>query len=881
MAGTKISALPAASALTGAELVPVVQSGNTVQTTVGAVNTLALTGNAATATFATTAGSATTATTAGSATTATTAGSATTATTATNLAGGAAGSVPYQTGAGATALLAAGTSSQVLVSGATPAFTNTPALTGTNFTGIPNSALATISTSTTDQTLGDIFRNGDWGIGATATDIPDFTVSAANYSRIGRALSGATGGSGAAMGIVSMPYDGTPSTVYLGVTPGAAGQQRLWAGNKGTASATPTWTEFARLTSPTFTSNLGLGGISTAYLLSVAGSLTSSTTTGGINISSTVASDVTTTAYGVLANPTTAAVAFTLANFRGFQSGISLGAGSTVTNAFGFTASSLLGTNATNGYGFFSDIAAGASKFNFYANGTASNYMAGPLGLGSTSLTGFGFRNNIPITGNVQSYGNYSAGVIQSDVTSNTYYNATSASTVAASFTIGGIVHYGAYQGTFGSGSVVTNQFGYLVDGGMTGATNNYAFYSNLNEASGRWNLYMNGSAQNFINGAVGIGSTNVGLTSGIIFRVSRPLTGNVSAFGALSDGIIQSDVTSNAVLYRSISQTLAASFTLANLIHYQAAQGTFGAGSTVTTQSGFVADSSMIGAGTANYGFRGSIPASALLRYNLYMDGTAPNYMAGALGIGTPTVTGYTLRNTAVVTGATTAFGHSEEGVVQSGVTTAGYYNSTVASTVATVFTLPTLVHYRASQGTFGAGSVVTNQTGFLAEATLIGGGTTNYGFRGAIPSTAGRYNVFMDGTAQNFFQGNVGIGTGKTAPAFPLDVTGTINATYLAGAAANALSAAGTTLATATVLAAQFNAVATVAAGSGVALPNVIGVPIWVFNNQATNALLVYPFSASQTINALAAGAGFSLAAAGKIQLVQVATNVWYTMT
>jgi hypothetical protein len=103
----------------------------------------------------------------------------------------------------------------------------------------------------------------------------------------------------------------------------------------------------------------------------------------------------------------------------------------------------------------------------------------------------------------------------------------------------------------------------------------------------------------------------------------------------------------------------------------------------------------------------------------------------------------------------------------------------------------------------------------------------------------------------------------------------------TYHAGAAANALSAAGTTLATATVLAAQFNAVATVAAGSGVALPNVIGVPIWVFNNQATNALLVYPFSASQTINALAAGAGFSLAAAGKIQLVQVATNVWYTMT
>lgn len=83
------------------------------------------------------------------------------------------------------------------------------------------------------------------------------------------------------------------------------------------------------------------------------------------------------------------------------------------------------------------------------------------------------------------------------------------------------------------------------------------------------------------------------------------------------------------------------------------------------------------------------------------------------------------------------------------------------------------------------------------------------------------------------------------------------------------------------ATVLAAQFNEVATVGAGTGVALPNVIGVPIWVFNNQATNALLVYPFSGSQTINALGAGIGFSLAATSKIQLVQVAANVWYTLT
>ena len=43
-------------------------------------------------------------------------GSATTATTATNLAGGAASQIPYQTGAGTTAFLANGTAGQVLVS---------------------------------------------------------------------------------------------------------------------------------------------------------------------------------------------------------------------------------------------------------------------------------------------------------------------------------------------------------------------------------------------------------------------------------------------------------------------------------------------------------------------------------------------------------------------------------------------------------------------------------------------------------------------------------------------------------------------------------------------------------------------------------------------
>lgn len=67
---------------------------------------------------------------------------ATNATNATNLSAGATGSLPYQSGSGSTSYLAAGTTSQVLVGGASaPSWSNTPTLTGTNFTGIPNAGL--------------------------------------------------------------------------------------------------------------------------------------------------------------------------------------------------------------------------------------------------------------------------------------------------------------------------------------------------------------------------------------------------------------------------------------------------------------------------------------------------------------------------------------------------------------------------------------------------------------------------------------------------------------------------------------------------------------------------------------------------------------------
>jgi hypothetical protein len=782
---------------------------------------------------------------------------------------GTSGGVVYFSGASTWASSGVLGSGQIVLGGGAGASPTTVAT-------IDNSYLSQINTTTTTTTAGNISRNGDWGFGTTAFAITDFTSTNLNYSQIFRSVS-ATGGPGVAISGVALPYDGGPTTSYLAVTAGTTTTNiRAWAGTKTGAAGTPVWTELARLASPTFTSNIGLGGISTAYLLSVAGSLTSATTTGGINISSTVQNDVTSTAYGVLANPTTAAVAFTLANFRGFQAGISLGAGSTVTNAFGFTASNLLGSNATNGYGFFSDLAAGANKFNFYANGTANNYMGGPLGLGTTSLTGFTFRQSLALTGSTGSYQNYSQGTIQSDVTANAWYYATNANTAVASFTCTTLVHYGAYQGTFGAGSTVTSQYGFLVDGSVIGATNDYGFYGNIGSGAGRWNLYMNGTAANYMGGVLGLGAASL---TGYTFRNLLPITGATTSYQSQSGGAIQSDVTSTAVYNSTTASTVAAAFTLGNLYHFQANQGSIGAGSAVTNQFGFNVSSSMVGA-TNNYGY--SLDYNELAgRWGLYFAGSAQNYINGAVGIGSTSVgltSGIVFRVSRPLTGNTSAFGITSDGIIQSDVTSNIVLIRSLAQTQAASFTLTNLIHHQAVQGTFGAGSAVTVQSGFVADNTLIGA-TSNYGFRGSIASATGRWNVYMDGSAQNYFAGNVGIGSGKTVPAFPVDVNGVINGTYHAGSTATGLTATGTNLATALVLAAQANVVGTTPASTGVSLPNVLGTPIWVYNLGA-NSLAVYPNNASGTINSGPAGGADTLTSGSKKQYIQVATNTWFSI-
>ena len=86
--------------------------------------------------------------------------------------------------------------------------------------------------------------------------------------------------------------------------------------------------------------------------------------------------------------------------------------------------------------------------------------------------------------------------------------------------------------------------------------------------------------------------------------------------------------------------------------------------------------------------------------------------------------------------------------------------------------------------------------------------------------------------------------------------------NAKAVNGAVATALTADGTTLATALDLTADTNVIGTAAAGSGVQLPAAeIGDSCEIYNGGA-NTVVVYPDAAANQINGIAAGSGFNLA-------------------
>lgn len=244
-------------------------------------------------------------------------------------------------------------------------------------------------------------------------------------------------------------------------------------------------------------------------------------------------------------------------------------------------------------------------------------------------------------------------------------------------------------------------------------------------------------------------------------WNLTGDFSDSTSGLGIQIQHTILHDVTTSATGYRSsFSLEAFGGYTLDTLEGIRLSMSSIGAGSTISEQYGVVIDSNFSGAGT-NIGIMSQVPAGAN-NYNLYATSTAYNYLNGSLQIGTNNSNIFfcNLNLNKNIQGGTTAYSVNLAGTIQSIVTSESEYYRSESMTI-DGYTGTDISHYRATQGTFDVGSVVSNQAGFYVDSTLVGAGT-NYGFYSDIPTngTANR-NLMAPQGGFNVFVGKTSIGT------------------------------------------------------------------------------------------------------------------------
>ncbi|WP_316815843.1 hypothetical protein [Pedobacter nyackensis] len=224
------------------------------------------------------------------------------------------------------------------------------------------------------------------------------------------------------------------------------------------------------------------------------------------------------------------------------------------------------------------------------------------------------------------------------------YIKITTANTGASTLNLNGL----------GAKTLVKDASAVLVSGDLL-ANKVYAVYydgtnfqvMNAPTAGGNYVLKSGDTMTGQLNGTVGafsgslyglrLGVGTAGAANNVGINHTANLEGASSAVGYQMTTNIGSDVTSGGYGFRTSLSTVPSSTVLSNLTHFSAAQRAFGAGSSVSLQTGFEVSSTLVG-GATNRGFSSGIPAGTN-NYNLYMSGTARNYLVGNLGIGTDAV--------------------------------------------------------------------------------------------------------------------------------------------------------------------------------------------------------------------------------------------------
>lgn len=402
--------------------------------------------------------------------------------------------------------------------------------------------------------------------------------------------------------------------------------------------------------------------------------------------------------------------------------------------------------------GFRGRLTSGTGKANLYMSGNADNILSGNVRIGSTVAPTVA----LDVTGSVLISGNTTLGDASADTLT---------------------INAGTW--TLGSDYTATRAKGALAAGQSILLTNNITASGHAAGTSDTIGYYYSSS----ISGANAIAAL-VGLRSAFINTVAATVTAAIAmqavpthnsantlttAIGVNSIAVIQSTggITSLSNFFASATTHTGAGVTTT---HVGFSAGNLGHANTAGAEGFRVADMS---ASATMLGYRGQL-TSGTGKYNLYMDGSADNYLAGVLAIGAVSSNNSTLRVAKDLTGATSYSSISVDGQIKSDVTATYFGIISAVSTQAAAFALTNLVHFIVSPGTVGAGSSVTSQFGFFVESGMTGA-TNNFGFYGNLAASANRWNFYAGGTADNAFAGNVRIGS-TTAPTVALDVTGAV---------------------------------------------------------------------------------------------------------
>ena len=203
-------------------------------------------------------------------------------------------------------------------------------------------------------------------------------------------------------------------------------------------------------------------------------------------------------------------------------------------------------TNAAEtGQMTFNTMNAGASNARLWiraAGGVSIGYAGG-----DTATLSIGKILN----GGSTVYGIYNIGEVQSVATAGANMYTSFPTVVASAFTLNNLRHFYASQGTIGAGATVTNQYGFMSETNLIGATSNYGFYAQAvpaaNVTTGKtvigvgsnhpiatgggtsWNFYGGGTAPNYFLGNVSIGATTQ--------TEKLTVTGNIKATQQVAGG--------------------------------------------------------------------------------------------------------------------------------------------------------------------------------------------------------------------------------------------------------------------------------------------------------------------------------------------------------